>query len=175
MKIAAACWLLVGVLSLPRQSATQASVDSIRTEAALYSLYTKRVVNTATCANLAVTGAADANVRKAAQNLARDHREAQEKTERLARDRGFTIAPPEHDTSDVLLAQARSALEGKTGRAFDSAWVNLAHQWLFTLVLDNNRTVKPRLAGQLQPVAVDHTTWLFHQLPDIDKLAKKFK
>jgi len=175
VKIAAVCWLLVGLLSLPRQSATQASADSIRTEAALYSLYTKRVVNTAAFADLAVTGAADANVRKAAQNLARDHREAQEKTERLAHDRKFTIAPPEHDTSDVLLAQARSALKEKTGRAVDSAWVTLAHQWLLTLMLDNNRNVKPRLAGQLQPVAVDHTTWLFHQLADIDKLAKKFK
>ena len=25
------------------------------------------------------------------------------------------------------------------------------------------------------PIATDHTTWLFHQLGAIDKLAKKFK
>ncbi len=175
MKIVATSWLLIGVLCLPREAAAQASGDSLLTEAALYSLYAKRVVNTIAFANLALTRAADANVRRAAENLAREHREAREKTERLASDHRFTVSPPEHDTSDVLLAEARSRLEGKTGRAFDSTWVNLAQQWLFTLTLDNNVSVKPRVARDLQPVAGDFTLWLFHQIPDIDKLGKKFK
>jgi len=175
VKIGATCSALLVLCGLPRQSGAQASGDSLLTEAALYSLYTKRVDNTITLANLALTGATDPKVREAAKNLAGEHQEARERTERIARDHRFSLAPPAHDTSDVLLTQVRNSLKGKTGRAFDSAWVNLAHQWLTTLILDNNRAVKPRVPGDLRPVAADHTTWLFHQLPAIDKLGKEFK
>jgi len=171
----AATWLLMCTISLHQQLAAQASSDSLVTETALYSLYTKRVDNTIAFANLALTRATDARVLKAAESLAREHRESRDKTERGARDHRFTISPPEHDTSDVLLAEARRKLEGKTGRAFDSTWATLAHEWLFTLILDNNRNVKPRVGRDLQPVASDFTVWLFHQLPDIDKLSKAFK
>ncbi len=114
-------------------------------------------------------------MRKAAENLARAHRDAREKLERIATERHLTLALPEHDTSTVLLEQARTSLDGKAGRAFDSTWVNVAHDWLSTLIIDNNRVVKPRIAPELQPVAQEHTTWLLHQSAELDKLRKKFK
>jgi hypothetical protein len=43
------------------------------------------------------------------------------------------------------------------------------------LMLDNNRVVKARVGADLQPVAQQHTTWVFHQLSDIDKLRKRFR
>ncbi|MFL5607673.1 MAG: hypothetical protein ACJ8AD_14580 [Gemmatimonadaceae bacterium] len=58
---------------------------------------------------------------------------------------------------------------------FDSTWVILGSAWLTTLILDNNRTVKPQIGAELQPVAVGHTTWLFHQSSDLGKLRKKFQ
>src|SRR2546422_445061 len=156
---------------LPAQAATNGSLS----EAGLYSLYARRHVATITFATLAVTRASDGEVRKAAEGLASAHRDARQKLEQIATERHLTLAPPEHDTSTVLLEQARSSLEGKVGRAFDSTWVNLAHNWLSTLILDNNRVVKARIGRQLQPVAQDHTTWLFHQAADMDKLRRKFK
>src|SRR2546425_1002000 len=66
-------------------------------------------------------------------------------------------------------------IECKAGRAFDSTWGKVAHDWLSTLILDNNRVVKPQIAPELQPVAQEHTTWLFHQSAELDKLRKKFK
>ena len=114
-------------------------------------------------------------MRKAAENLARAHREAKEKLEKVAKDKHLTLTPPAHDTTTVLLEQARTALEGKTGPAFDATWANLAHSWLTTLILDNNVNVKPKLGPELQPIAREHTTWLFHQSADLDNLRKKFK
>jgi hypothetical protein len=49
--------------------------------------------------------------------------------------RHLTLAPPEHDTSTVLLAQARSSLDGKVGRAIDSTWVKLAHNGALASIL----------------------------------------
>jgi predicted outer membrane protein len=167
--------LLIGSLCVTPQLAAQAPSNASLSEAALYSLYAKRHELTAAFADLAVARAADGDVRKAAENLARAHREAGEKLERVAAGRHLTLAPSTHDTTTVLLEQARTALEGKTGRSFDAAWVNLAHDWLTTLILDNNRTVKARIGPELQPVAQQHTTWLFHQSADIDKLRKRLK
>src|SRR2546428_9562800 len=157
----------------PRLSA-QATGGGSLSETALYSLYATRHAATIALANLAVTRAADGEVRKAAENLARAHRDAREKLERIATERHLTLAPPEHDTSTVLLEQARTTLDGKVGRAFDSTWVNLAHNWLSTLILDK-RVVKAQVGPELQPVAQEHTTWLFHQSAEMDKLRKKFK
>ena len=175
MRIAVLSCVLIGVISSSQHAAAQGSVDSLLTEGALYSLYTKRVDNTIALANIASTGASDAKVRKAADNLARQHQDARTRTEGIAREHRFTLALPAHDTSDVLLAEARRSLEGKTGRVFDSTWASIAHQWLFTLIVDNNRNVKPRVPRDLQPVAADLTTWLFHQLPEIDQLGKRFQ
>jgi predicted outer membrane protein len=175
MKVAVQFWLLVGSLSLAPQLAAQAAGNAPLSEAALYSLYVKRHEMTTAFADLAVARGADGEVRKAAEKLVRAHREARERLERVATDRHLTLVPPEHDTSTVLLEQARTALEGKAGRSFDSTWVSLASSWLSTLILDNNRTVKARIGPALQPIAQEHTTWLFHQYADIDKLRKKFK
>ena len=175
MKVAVGFGLLIGAMrfspSLPAQTPGAGSLS----ETALYSLYAKRHVATIAFANLALTRAADGEVRKAAENLARAHRDAREKLERVATERHLTLAPPEHDTSTVLLEQARSNLAGKVGRAFDSTWVNLANNWLVALILDNNRVVKAQIGPELQPIAQEHTTWLFHQSADMDKLRKKFK
>jgi predicted outer membrane protein len=126
-------------------------------------------------ADLAVTRTSDSQVRKAAETLSRAHTEARDRLARIAADKHLTLSPPDRDTSAVLLQQARAKLEGTTGRSFDSTWVNLAHDWLMALILNNNRVVKAQIAPELQPVAVQHTTWVFHQLPDIDKALKKFK
>jgi len=174
-KVAVGVGLLTGVLSFSPHLQAQAPGGGSLSEAGLYSLYANRHVATIAFANLAVTGAADGEVRKAAENLARAHRDAREKLEQLATERHLTLALPERDTSTVLLAQARRCLEGKTDRAFDSTWVNLAHDWLSTLILDNNRAVKTQIAPDLRPVAQEHTTWLFHQSAEIDRLRKKFK
>src|SRR3989454_6535802 len=139
----------------PRLTA-QATGGHSLSETALYSLYATRHAATIALANLAVTRAADGEVRKAAENLARAHRDAREKLERVATERHLTLAPPEHDTSTVLLEQARTSLDGKVGRAFDSTWVNLAHKWLSTLILDNNRVVK----AQIGPRSEEHTSEL---------------
>jgi predicted outer membrane protein len=144
-------------------------------EAALYFLYAKRHDMTIEFASLAVARGADGEVRKAAENLVRAHREAREKLERIASDRRLSLAPPGRDTSTDLLEQARATLEGKAGPSFDTTWLSLARSWLSTLILDNNRTVKPQIGPELQAVAQQHTTWLFHQSADIDKLSKKFK
>lgn len=168
-------WLLIGSSSLVSGLAAQAGGNASLSEAALYSLYVKRHGTTAEFADLAVAHGSDGEVRKAAEKLARAHREAAEKLEQVAAKRHLTLTPPAHDTSTVLLAQARTSLEGKEGRSFDSTWVNLAHSWLTTLILDNNRTVKTNIGSELQPVAREHTTWLFHQSADLDKLRKKFK
>ena len=168
-------WLMIGSSTLGLPLAAQAPGNTFLGEAALYSLYVQRHEMTVAFANLAVARAADGDVRKAAEVLARAHREAGEKLKRIASDRHLTLVPPERDTSTVLLEQARAALEGKQGRSFDSTWVNLANAWLLTLILDNNRTVKAKIGPELQPVAREHTTWLFHQSTDIDKLRKKFK
>src|SRR3989442_6606272 len=157
--------------NLPAQAPSGGSLN----ETALYSRYARRHVATIAFATLAVTRAADSEVRKAAENLARAHGDAREKLEGIATERHLTLALPEHDTSTVLLEQARTSLDGKAGRAFDSTWVNVAHDWLSTLNLDNNRVVKPQIAPELQPVAQEHTTWLFHQSAELDKLRKKFK
>jgi hypothetical protein len=53
--------------------------------------------------------------------------------------------------------------------------VSLGSTWLTTLILDNNRVVKPQISPELQPVAQAHTTWLFHQSSDLGKLRKKFQ
>jgi predicted outer membrane protein len=174
MRLSTLFWL-IGSLSLGPQLAAQSPGNTSLSEAALYSLYAKRHAMTIAFANLAVERSTDGDVRKAAENLVRAHREAGEKLERVAADRHLTLVPPAHDTSTVLLEQARTALEGKEGRAFDAAWVNLANSWLMTLILDNNRTVKPHIGPALRPLAQEHTTWLFHQSADIDKLRKKFK
>jgi len=175
VKAAVGFCLFVGAMSFSLSLSAQTPGAGSLSEAALYSLYAKRHVATIAFANLAVTRAADGEVRKAAENLARAHRDAREKLERVATERRLTLAPPEHDTSTVLLEQARSSLDGKVGPAFDSTWVNLAHNWLSTLILDNNRVVKAHIGPELQPVAQAHTTWLFHQAADMDKLRKKFK
>ena len=130
---------------------------------------------TAAFADLATSRATNGDVRKAAENLARAHRDAWERLEKVAKDKHLTLTPPAHDTTTVLLEQARTALDGKTGRAFDATWADLAHSWLTTLILDNNVNVKPKLGPELQPIAREHTTWLFHQSADLDKLRKKFK
>ncbi len=175
MKVAVGFCLVIGAMSFSPSLPAQATGGVSLSETALYSLYAKRHAATLTFANLAITRAADGEVRKAAENLARAHRDAREKLERIATERHLTLALPEHDTSTVLLEQARTSLDGKAGRAFDSTWVNVAHDWLSTLILDNNRVVKPRIAPELQPVAQEHTTWLFHQSAEMDKLRKKFK
>ena len=175
MKVAVGFCLLIGAMSFSPRLSAQATGGGSLSETALYSLYATRHAATIALANLAVTRAADGEVRKAAENLARAHRDAREKLERVATERHLTLAPPEHDTSTVLLEQARTSLDGKVGRAFDSTWVNLAHKWLSTLILDNNRVVKAQIGPELQPVAQEHTTWLFHQSADMDKLRKKFK
>ncbi len=103
-------------------------------------------------------------------------REAKEKLEKGAAEHHLALVPPERDTSTALLAAATAALQGKTGRAFDSTWANLAYNWLSTLILDNNRTVSAQAAGAgLGETAREHSTWLFRQLGETDKLRKKFK
>jgi predicted outer membrane protein len=155
--------------------AAQATGGASLSEAALYSLYVKRHAMTVAFASFATDRASDGDVRKAAEKLAQAHREAQAKLERIAGERHLALVLPEHDTSAVLLEQARTALQGKVGHSFDSTWVNLAQDWLSTLILDNNRAVKARIGPELQPVAQEHTTWLFHQSADIGGLKKKFK
>src|SRR5262249_24582483 len=117
----------------------------------------------------------DGEVRKKAETLGRAHREARGKLEQVATKRHLTLVLPERDTTTVLLQQARALLEGNVGRSFDSTWVNLAHTWLSTLILDNNRVVKPHLTPELLPVATEHTSWLFLQSVEMDKLRKKFE
>ena len=175
MAPSAACWLLIGTVSLVSPLAAQATSGTPLSEAGLYSLYAKRHVTTVAFATLATERATDGDIRKAAEQLVRAHREARDKLDRIATERHLTLALPEHDTSTVLLEQARSALDGRVGRAFDSTWVNLAQGWLSTLILDNNRVVKTHIGPELQPVAREHTTWLFHQSADIGGLRKKFK
>jgi predicted outer membrane protein len=168
-------WLMIASSTLGPRLAAQAPGNTSLSEAALYSLYAKRHEMTVAFAKLAEGRAADGEVRKTAEHLVQAHREAGEKLKRIASDRHLTLASPEHDTSTVLLEQARAALEGKQGRMFDSTWANLAYAWLSTLILDNNRTVKANIGPDLQPVAREHTTWLFHQSADMDKLRKKYK
>ncbi len=175
MKGAIGFCLFIGAISVSPSLPAQAAGGGSLSEAALYSLYAKRHVATIAFADLAVTRAADGRVRKAAENLARAHRDAREKLERIATERHLTLALPEHDTTTVLLEQARSILAGKVGRAFDSTWADLAYHWLETLVLDNNRVVKAQIGPDLQPLAQEHSIWLFHQYGDMDKLRKKFK
>jgi predicted outer membrane protein len=175
MNFAAGCCLLIGAVTLASPLAAQGKGDGSLSEAALYSLYVKRHVATIAFANLAATRAADADVRKAAQDLERAHREARERLERIATERHLTLASPERDTSTALLEQARKSLDGMTGRSFDSTWAELGYGWLLALMLDNNRVVKARVGADLQPVAQQHTTWVFHQLSDIDKLRKRFR
>jgi predicted outer membrane protein len=175
VKLSPSLWLLIGAVSVAPSLAAQASGDGSLNEAALYSLYAKRHVTTIAFADLAVARGVDGDVRKAAENLVRVHREARERLERIATERHLTLTPPEHDMSTVLLERARASLESKAGRWFDSTWVSLAHDWLSTLILDNNRVVKARIGAEMQPVAQEHTTWLFHQSADIDKLRRKFK
>jgi predicted outer membrane protein len=175
VKIVAGVGLLIGAMTFSTSLSAQRPVSGALTETALYSLYVRRHIATVALANLAATRAASGEVRKAAENLARDHGDARQKLERIATERHLTLAPPQHDTSTVLLEQARSSLDGKVGRAFDSTWISLAHDWLTTLILDNNRVVKAQIGPELQPVAQAHTTWLFHQSADMDKLRKKFK
>ncbi len=175
MKGAIGFCLFIGAISVSPSLPAQAAGGGSLSEAALYSLYAKRHVATIAFADLAVTRAADGGVRKAAENLARAHRDAREKLERIATERHLTLALPEHDTTTVLLEQARSILAGKVGRAFDSTWADLAYHWLETLVLDNNRVVKAQIGPDLQPLAQEHSIWLFHQYGDMDKLRKKFK
>ena len=175
MNLAAACSLLIGAVGLASPLAAQGKGDGSLSEAALYSLYVKRHVATIAFANLGATRAADGDVRKAAQDLERAHREARERLERIATERHLTLASPERDTSTALLEQARKSLDGMTGRSFDSTWTELANGWLLALMLDNNRVVKARIGADLQPVAQQHTTWVFHQLSDIDKLRKRFR
>jgi predicted outer membrane protein len=157
--------------SLPAQTPGAGSLS----ETALYSLYARRHVATIAFASLALTRAADGEVRNAAENLARAHRDARERLERVATERHLALVPPEHDTSTVLLEQAHSSLAGKVGRAFDSTWVSLADNWLITLIVDNNRAVKAHIGPELQAIAQAHTTWLFHQTTEILKVRKKFK
>jgi len=174
VKSCATFWLLISSLSFAPPVAAQAPGGSL-SEAALYSLYAKRHAMTIAFATLATERGADGDVRKAAEKLVSAHREARQKLERIASERHLTLALPEHDTSTVLLEQARTTLEGKVGRSFDSTWVNLAQNWFSTLILDNNRLVKARIGREMQPVAQEHTTWLFHQSADIGGLRKKFK
>jgi predicted outer membrane protein len=175
MKLTPAFWLVIGSLGATPRLAAQTPADRSLNEAGLYSLYVKRHAMTIAFANLAVAHAVDGDVRSSAENLVRTHRETQEKLEKSAADRHLTLVAPAHDTTTTLLEQARTALDGKTGRTFDSTWVDLSNNWLMTLVLDNNRVVKAQIAPELQPVAQAHTTWLFHQLSDIGKLRKKFQ
>ena len=175
MRPSTAFWLLIAGLSLAPPVAAQATSGTLLSEAALYSLYAKRHAMTIAFASLATERATDGDLRKAAETLVRAHREARDKLERIATERHLTLALPEHDTSTVLLEQARTTLEGKVGRSFDSTWVNLAQGWLATLILDNNRAVKAHIGPEMQPVAQEHTTWLFHQSADISGLRKKFK
>jgi predicted outer membrane protein len=175
MKFAAGCCLLIAAVSLAAPVTAQQKGDGSLSETALYSLYVKRHAATIAFANLGATRATDGEVRKAAQDLERAHREARERLERVAAERHLTLALPDHDTTTALLEQARKSLDGLTGRSFDSTWAELAHSWLVTLILDNNRVVKARVADDLQPVAREHTTWLFHQAADYDKLRKRFK
>lgn len=175
MNVHVAFWLSIATVGVAPRSVAQTPSGGMLSEAALYSLYAKRHDMTAAFASLATERATEGDVRKAADKLGRAHREAREKLERIATERHLTIAMPEHDTSAVLLDHARTALEGRAGRSFDSTWVALAETWLSTLILDNNRVVKARIGPDLQPVAVEHTTWLFHQSVDISGLRKKFK
>ena len=175
MRGAAGFCLFIGAISFSPSLPAQAAGGGSLSEAALYSLYAKRHVATIAFADLAVTRAADGGVRKAAGNLARAHRDARDKLERIATERHLTLALPEHDTTTVLLEQARSILAGKVGRAFDSTWVGLADNWLVTLLLDNNRVVKAQIGPELQPLAQEHSIWVFHQFGDMEQLRKKFK
>jgi predicted outer membrane protein len=171
----AAGWLLIIGVSVAPSAAAQATGGPLLSEGALYALYAKRHAMTVAFASLATERATDGDVRKAAENLVRAHREAQTKLERIATERHLTLTPSDRDTSTVLLEQARTTLEGKVGRSFDSTWVHLAQGWLSTLILDNNRFVKAHIGPELQAVAQEHTTWLFHQSADIGGLRKKFK
>jgi predicted outer membrane protein len=174
VKLAVGFALLIGAMSFSSSLPAQTPGASSLSETALYSLYARRHVATIAFANLALTRAADGEVRKAAETITRAHRDARESLERVATERHLTLAPPEHDTSTVLLEQARSSLAGKAGRAFDSTWVSLADNWLITLIVDNNRAVKAHIGPELQAIAQAHTTWLFHQTTEILKLRKKF-
>lgn len=175
MRVAVGFGLLIGAVTFSPSLRAQAPGGGSLNEAALYSLYVKRHDVTIALTDLAVPHATNGEVRKAAETLASAHRDARGRLEGIATERHLTLAPPEHDTSTVLFEQARSSLVGKAGRAFDSAWVNLAYNFLSTLILDNNRVVKRQIGPDLQPVAQEHTTWLFHQSADLDKLRKKFK
>ena len=176
MKLSPLFGLAMAITTLSSTPAlvAQAQAGKSLSETALYSLYAKRHVATAAFADLATGHASDDDVRKLAEQLGRANKEARENLDKAAADRHLTLALPEHDTTTVLLAQARTALEGKTGRAFDSTWVNLGNAWLMALVLDNNREVKPLIGPELQPLAKAHTTYLFHQLSDMSKVKEKF-
>ncbi len=175
VKIAVGCGLLISALSFSPKLPAQASGGGALSEAALYSLYVKRHDATIALADLAVSHTSNGDVRKAAEALDSAHVDARAKLVSIATERHLTLALPEHDTSTVLLELARSSLDGKAGRAFDSTWVHLAYNLLSTLILDNNRVVKRQIGPDLQPVAQEYTTWLFHQSAELDKLRKKFK
>jgi predicted outer membrane protein len=175
VKISSSLPILAAAVLTTSQLSAQSNGASTLTEAELYSLYVARHAATIELAQLATTSAENKDVRKQAESLAKAHREAREKLEKGAGDRHLKLTTPAHDTSFVLLAQARTTLAGKTGRTFDSTWTDVTHKWLQTLLIDNNKAVKPRISPELMPVATAHTTWLFHQFADLDKLLKKFK
>ena len=168
--------LLVTTVALTATVGAQGAAGASLGEAAVFSLYVQRHANTIQLADLAATRGTDGQIRKTAETIARAHREAKEKLERSAVERHLTLAPPARDTSTALLARATGALEGKTGRAFDSTWVSVANDWFSTLILDNNRNVSARVADPgLRAMAQAHTTWLFRQSVEVDKLRKKFR
>ena len=96
-------------------------------------------------ARLALGRAQSAGVRKLAEVVIADHEGVQQLARELAKKLKVAATPPTNDTSAAALAAAIQQLQGKSGAAFDRAY--LSHELTF------HRTAIEVVRGTLLPAA----------------------
>lgn len=156
--------------------ATQQSAAPALDEAHIYSIWTVRHAAIAKLADVAVARATNGDVRKVAERLATEEREASDRLKKDADKNSVAIVAVAHDTTDALVAGAIAALAGKSGRDFDAEWVARTKALMTTIILDNNINVSGKLPdGELKNFSRAYSTFQFRLSTDVASLEKKLK
>ena len=145
------------------------------TTQSVYSLYVTRHDATVEFAQLGKSKAADGRIRKLADQLITENKTTAEKVRKLAEKDKVVLTRVDHDTTEVLLANARQ-LESKSGAAWDTAYALQTYDWLQALMMDNGKRVLRAVPdGDLKKFAEAYNGFLFRELVEASRVRDKYR
>jgi putative membrane protein len=135
----------MGILALMAATAARLHAQTQLNDAQVMALFDEANAADIWTARLAIGKAQSAEVRKLAEMVIADHEAVQQMARELARTLKLAATPPADDASASALATAIQQLQGKSGSAFDRAY--LGHELSF------HRSAVDAVRGTLLPAA----------------------